>query len=552
MKMNLGLFTKYKYLIISVFLAFVSVLPLFQYGLPPTHDGEYHVVRFYEFDNTLRHGSWYPVWAEHFNYGYGLPFFTYVYPLPNYMASLFRLFGASFIDSFKLNLILATLVGSITSFYLGRRHFGNWGGLLTSVFYTYAPYHFLDIYVRGSVGEVWALAFFPLTLILLEVLLQKQTLKNLSYFALSLAAVIFSHNILSLMLITLLISYVLFYLVSNGFSKKIIMYISGSFFLAFALSAIFVIPAIIEKQYVVGLNTFNYQDHFPEIFQLLIPSWGSGYSGISSGTQMSFQIGLANILVIGVVLLAFLMKRIKKEKRYVLFYLLWVFISSFLVTSYSSFIWELIKPMGYFQFPWRILSIVILCCAVLAGSLAGIFKNRLVYIGLVLVMISSTYGYAKPPYMLSRTDSYYTTNPNFIYATNSIGNGFNTKWLPLQNVLATNAAELSGSGEIRVLKNTPTYKSFSLDSNSVQTATFNTAYFPGWRAYSNNKELEMFEKEGRITVLLEGNEKNVELIFKDTYVRMISKLITAAAFIFVLYVLFKSTVIQLIHGYRNR
>lgn len=552
MKTALELFTKYKFLLVAILLGALSVVSLFQPGLPPTHDGEYHVVRFYEFYNTLRSGSWYPVWATHFNYGYGLPFFTYVYPLPNYVASAFHLLGASFIDSFKLNLIAAAIIGSITSFYLGKRRFGDWGGLLTSAFYTYAPYHFLDIYIRGSVGEVWALALFPLPLILVDRIIEKQTLRNVVYFALSFALLIFSHNILSLMYFVFLLSYCLVALIRQKYIKRKTLFIFCAFFLAFALAAVFFIPALLEKQYVVGLNTFNYEDHFPELFQLLIPSWGSGYSGISSGTQMSFQVGLVNLLIIGVVALGLIRKKFKKNNIYTLFFWVWFFISFFLITSYSQFIWELIKPMELFQFPWRILSIVIFCCAVLAGSITNIFKNRIVYISFILLLIITTYSYAKPPYMLVRSDSYYTNNPNFIYATNSIGNGFNTKWLSRQTSLATFSAELSREGTIQEIMLSPTRKEFLLDVNERQTILFNTAYFPGWTAYSNGKELDVAEKNGKIMVTLDGSEKELELVFKDTPIRLVSKFISISAFIFIIIVLLKSTVIQLIHDYRNR
>ncbi len=88
-------------------------------GLPPTHDGEYHVIRFYEFDKSLRDGNLFPRWAPDLNRGFGVPLFNYVYPLPNYLASFLHLLGISFIDAFKLNMFLACLVGGLF-FYFWR------------------------------------------------------------------------------------------------------------------------------------------------------------------------------------------------------------------------------------------------------------------------------------------------------------------------------------------------------------------------------------------------------------------------------------------------
>lgn len=91
----------------------------------------------------------------------GVPLFNYVYPFPNYVASFLHFLGYSFIDSFKLNIFFATFVGAIFFYLWSKEYWGNLGGVVCSIFYTYSPYHFLDIYIRGSVGEVWSLAIFP-------------------------------------------------------------------------------------------------------------------------------------------------------------------------------------------------------------------------------------------------------------------------------------------------------------------------------------------------------------------------------------------------------
>lgn len=139
----------------------ISAYSLFHSGLPPTHDGEYHVVRFYEFYRTLSNGNFYPRWAPDLNFGYGTPLFNYVYPFPNYISAIVHFTGVSFIDSFKLNLLFATLIGAVFMYLWVKNYFGEISGLVSSIFYSFSPYRLVDTYVRGSVGEVWAMAFFP-------------------------------------------------------------------------------------------------------------------------------------------------------------------------------------------------------------------------------------------------------------------------------------------------------------------------------------------------------------------------------------------------------
>src|SRR3972149_6939967 len=39
--------------------------------------------------------------------------------------------------------------------------FKRFGGVLSAIFYIWAPYHAVDVYVRGAMNEAWALVFFP-------------------------------------------------------------------------------------------------------------------------------------------------------------------------------------------------------------------------------------------------------------------------------------------------------------------------------------------------------------------------------------------------------
>ena len=124
MKIIKELFTKYSDWLLVLSIGFIAVASLLSSGLPPTHDGEYHVLRFQQFYKVLSEGSLYPRWAPDFNNGFGIPLFNYVYPLPNYIASALHILGFSFIDSFKLNMILASLTGSFFSIF-GRNLIGE-------------------------------------------------------------------------------------------------------------------------------------------------------------------------------------------------------------------------------------------------------------------------------------------------------------------------------------------------------------------------------------------------------------------------------------------
>ena len=349
-------------IVIVVIFALISTAALFHKGFYPSHDGEYHVIRFYEFYKTLSSGVLYPRWAVDLNSGYGAPIFSYVYPLPNYLAAFFYSLGISFIDGYKLQMIIASILGAIFFYLWSKQFFNTYASVATSIIYTFSPYHFVDIYIRGSIGEVWALALFPAFLCAVTVLVKTQKKSFFTLAALFLAAIIFSHNILALMFFPFAIMYSAIIGVTYSIKKKNWYSLLLLFFLSLGISAVFWLPALFEQHYVRGLQIYNITETFPELYQLLIPSWGSGFAVGDLQNQLSYQLGVVNILAVFFAGCIFLIRlgRKYKEKIIILFSLFSFLICCFLMLSYSIVIWKTVPFMNFFQFPWRLLSLSIL------------------------------------------------------------------------------------------------------------------------------------------------------------------------------------------------
>jgi glycosyltransferase involved in cell wall biosynthesis len=270
-------YKKYKIFLIVFFLAIISLIivaPLVKSGLPPTHDGEYHIVRAYQFDKTLRDGNFYPRWLPDLNYGYGTPLLNYYYPLPYYAMSFVHFFGVSFIDAFKVSLFIATILGAIFFFLWARIFWGNSGGFIASIFYTFAPYHIVELYVRGVIGEVWALAFFPAFLWAITKGIKEKNDLFFPVASIFLALIIFSHNILAIMFFPFSLSYIFLLLFINKSKPYVIRYAIYTIIVGVLLAAIFWLPALMERKYVSGLQIYNVKESFPELYQLIIPVFG--------------------------------------------------------------------------------------------------------------------------------------------------------------------------------------------------------------------------------------------------------------------------------------
>ena len=527
------------FIITVIFFAIIAGFSLLHKGLPPTHDGEYHIIRFYLFNESINDGNLYPRWASHLNNNFGVPLFTFVYPLPNYIATIFHAFGITFIDSFKLEMFIAILVGGIFFYLWAKEFWGKLGGVVSSVFYTFSPYHFVDIYIRGSVGEVWALGFFPAFLWAYTRFVVTKRKTFLVFSSLFLALIIFSHNILALMFFLFSLSYIFLLICMEKNKKYLILNTFYLILLGLGLSAIFWLPALYETKYVTGLQVFNVVSYFPDLYQLLIPSWGSGFSGTGLQNELSYQIGVANLLAIFLSLIAIILQVKRKDKKayYSLLFLMWFIFVLFLMLNVSMFVWQIIPFMKYFQFPWRLLSIEILFSSFLAGSIFSLIGNKhtKIKISFAIFLVFFAFilgvGYIKPAYYMYRDDKYYITRSNFIDGTNSPGNVFNTiylKSIPAKE--KERAIFIKGNGKIALDKVKSHLYTFTIQADTNSEIQANLPYFPGWEVYVNDKKEPLkLAQNGRFIFLVPKGKNKVEIIFKDTEVRKVSAFISLAS-----------------------
>lgn len=390
--------------LLAIIPALFAVLPLFGSRFIPTHDGEYHIIRFWQFYKGLSAGNWFPRWAPDLNNGYGIPLFTFNYPFPNYIGSLFHVLGLSFVDSVKWTLAAGYLLAIAFCFLWLKRYFDTKSAVVGTIVGMFVPYWFVDLYVRGSVGEVWALAWVF------------GAFASIAYgrglwLTLTVALLIVSHNILALIFVPIILTYILIY-------KKGLLI---NALLGIGAASYFWIPALYEQRFITGISPVNVFDHFPAVYELLIPSWGTGFRGaVGGGNEMSYQIGIVPLLV-------FLLAPKKKNTFFVLCFLL----SVCLMLPWSQILWRMIPFVHLIQYPWRLLSVVVVTVPVLAASVAKQLRFGWMF-AILAVMVA--FGYTRPVTYEPRNDAHYLTQESFTKGTSSLGNAFRTIWFQEQNL----------------------------------------------------------------------------------------------------------------------
>ena len=192
----------------------------------------------------------------------------------------------------------------------------------------------------------------------------------------------------------------------------------------------------------------------------------------------------------------------------------------------------------------RLLSLEILFASFLAGCtfplLARHFKLR-IFLALFLLFLAFILGigYINPAYYHYRDDDYYVKRSSFIDGTNSPGNVFNTIWLKSIPPKEKEKLEfLKGEGKIILKKAQSSRYFFSINSKKNSEVIMNLAYYPGWEVYVNNVRGKINQTEnGRFSFLLPSGQNNVEVVFRDTFIRKFAGFASFASIFLTLFLL---------------
>ena len=499
-------------------LGVVAVLPFLGGRFLPTHDGEYHIIRFMEFYRMLSQGYMFPRWAPTINSGYGLPLFQFMYPFPNYMAALFHVFGVEFVTAFKYTSAFAYLSTLLFCFLWLKTKWSQKGAVIGTIAAAFVPYWFVELYVRGSIGEIWAITFLFLGFFSIEK-------RSALLLTLATCLLTLSHNGLSIIFLPILGLYVLYRLNAKWLA---------CFVLGIGMSSWFWLPALFESHYMVGLNTVNVIDHFASIPELLIPSWGTEFSGIgTSGNKMSLQIGAAVFLWIGY--MVFRLKNASKKHTSELLVIISILVVSiYLVLPSSGWVWQHVPVLPYLQYPWRLLVLIIPFTAWVSAFATEYSKKLWIPIILVSLSVLFAYQYTRGAQYEPRNDAYYTSRSNFTDGTSSMGNSLSTIWTPWKETKSlTIATDVVGNP---IIVDGPNEKfldrQYTVALVRDTVVRFHILYFPGWTAYVDGVLTPIdYQSQGTIDIHVPQGTHTVHLVMQETLIRAVADVISVGSLV---------------------
>ncbi len=416
-------------------LSFWAIKPLLAPGFFPMHDNT-QVARVFEMHKSLAGGMLPVRWVEDLGYGFGYPIFNFYAPLAYYFGGLLMFFGLNALVSAKIMMATGILLAGVFMYLLTREFWGEAGGIVSALFYVYAPYHAVDIYVRGDVGEFWAYAFIPLMFLgLFKIFMEGVAYPRKKVIwviveAVGFAGIILSHNLTALMVAPFLLIVTLLYCFV-AFRKNELLTIRYSLyaiFLGLSISAFYWLPALLEMKYTNVLSQIvggaNFRENFVCLSQLWTSPWGFGGSIPGCVDGMSFMIGKLHILVTlaALVLAVIFWKKYSDKAKIIVFSFVLFLISVFFTLAISSPIWSLISPMAFLQYPWRFLVFASFFTSLCAGGAVYLLRdifvrmrlNFYLYIGAIVAVIAAllylSVKFFNPQNYTSYPASFYTHN----------------------------------------------------------------------------------------------------------------------------------------------
>lgn len=490
---------------VIVLLILPVIFNLLRPGFFVTDDGDWMVIRFSAFYQEVRAGQIPVRFLTRLNNGYGYPVATFLYPGFMYLATIPKALGFGFVWSIKLVMVASVIVGTLFIYKWIRLKMSPLAGAFGAVLFAYHPYLLFDIYHRGSVGEILALAVLPIGL--WAIAAGKTSSIPFTY-----AALILAHNTIALIGVPILLLYHLikkFWGLQGGIHAAL--QVGGALLLGVGMASFFFIPAVTELPLTVFASTTvsNWREYFIG-------------GGMSTGELGSFGLlGYVHGFVFICALLFFARGAVYRTRE--LLFLLILFITGVLLsTPLSSVVWELL-PLGKFvQFPMRAL---VLCVIALPYIGAVVFDEVIpkaqlkLYTFIASAVLLTILGsrYFTPSAFTYRDESYYSTNQ----ATTTVLNEYMPKWV--------------GSP-------VPAGRMGATTRISPDTVQVNTVYWPGYTVYVNDQSVPVsYENQyGLMHVPSFSDTDRIKVIFKESSERFLADGVSIVCGMIVLYIAWRS------------
>jgi hypothetical protein len=529
--MNRGLLT----IILVSLLPFIFIFSNLSFFY--TQDGWTHLARGGAFYKAMLDGQIPVRWVGDLNYGYGMPLFNFVFQFPYMVMSLFIFLGLGLVGSLKATTLVSFLFSGIFMYLFAWEFFKDKNkALIVSIFYQFFPFRLVEMFVRGSIGEMYAFTFLPLVLYGAALFMNTSSLRALIFIALGTAGMLLSHLATGAVFLAISGVFILLFIEKI---KKIAVSLSAMI-LGLGLSAYYWIPAFADHKYTYGSLFAKdlYAANFVPFFNFFIPNF-LNTPGLRMG-DVPISVGLFHTAAVIIALfLLLVVRKIKNvDKKIIIFCISIIAGALFIMQPVSRFIWENVPLFEQFQFPWRFLGSVGFATSLLAIYFLRIplLKRKFFISGLLILVVGTTgwYWYPQLGFRTIHEADYwnYPLDTTYFGETNLIWSAGGATAFPKERVEV-----IGGEARVANIEKKSNKHTYTINAKGESRIIDHTQFFPGWKVFVDGQSVPIQFQDpshrGEITYTVPSGSHNIQVIFGETKLRMIADVISIISFVFI-------------------
>lgn len=510
----------------------------------PMHD-DTQIARVMAMGDALRDGQFPVRWVDSLGYGYGYPLFQFYSPLPYSVGGLIYSFGLSPIVATKLMILFGIILGIILFYLSFETIIGAFSATIGAVLFSFVPYHAVQLFVRGSIGEYWAGAFIAPVVVGCIDLLRGELRRSLLWLSIGMTGMVLSHTLYGFLAVIGCVFIGVIALLKGFIERKHVAKILLILGLIAGSLMWFIVPMISYMGYTnvasqVGGGA-TYSDHFVCLRQLWSSAWGFGGSVPGCDDGMSFVLGKIYIGLAGVSAVGMAMRR-KIDRQLMLCCIggLLAIVGVWLLLPISNSVWNVLKPLHYFQFPWRFLLVVtfglVMMISVYINTLTKLWQ-RLMVVGVVAVIIVRGLAWFSPQTVVQLLPENVKRDVYMRYVYSKISD----EYLPKDIPSPLNASDIIMSPidtpECKEIERSSVLRKVSCITDDTLIRQLAVVMFPGVQVFVNGVK-QMLPLQSMPVIEIPPGYSTVEVHFLPTWLHTSTLLISVISYVGVIYLIY--------------
>lgn len=518
----------------------IVILPLPLMGIPTGTDLTQHLQFASTYQDAILSGDFFPGWAATDNSGLGSIGIRFYPPFAYYLLALTNMIMGSWYDSFWINAFFWMFIGSLGMYLWAKEWLSPVESAFVAIFYAIAPYHRFQIYQLILFAEFAAAGVLPFCFYTITRLIRRGKPIDIILFSISFGILILTHIPTTVLGTIGLGIYSLSLIDWKNYKRDFFnLFIAG--FLSLSASSFHWLRLVSEMSWVKHTSS-NYTVEFYDYKQHLFPMTLK-----LKALMPPLDSAVIFLILCLLPLVVFSLVRIKvkyedvAEKKVIIALIIAGTICAFLTTSPSLFIWENLTFLQKVQFPWRFLSVAFVITSLgfifSISKLIKIFqalKPLLLYLSILIFLPVLLYYFVQtvsPTLTLSRAD--------FAKETENLKAKRGCEcWRPnwSQNEAFEQKEKITTDGRnYNINKWDSEFREFVVEPGASQKIKVTTFYYPYWKAFVNQKPVEIEAgSDGTILIPIGEEQATVELRFVEPFMLQFALAVSLLTWLFLL------------------